>query len=71
MKESSKKKLARSTWVVMYKTMGMKTDKESTCSQSGGEMEAKKIEIASAVILIVTKAINLVVFGLGKCHFLS
>ena len=47
MKESSKKKLVRRTWASHVEKNGRsKTGKENRCLDSGGEMEARKIEIA-------------------------
>ena len=41
-KESSKKKLMRSTWASYVENGRYKTGKESKCPESGREMEAEK-----------------------------
>ncbi len=45
-KESSKKKLARSTWAGHVEKMGDEKQAESGCPESEGEMEERKTEIA-------------------------
>ena len=48
MKESSKKKLVRSTWAGHVEKNGRwKIGKETRCPESGGEMQARKTEIAT------------------------
>ena len=51
-KESSKKKLVRSTWAGHVEKTGRW--KTSRCPESGGEMEARKTEIATGIALKVT-----------------
>ena len=45
-KESSKKKLARSIWTGHVGKMGLEKLTENRCTESGGEMDAMKTEIA-------------------------
>ena len=45
-KETSKKKLATSTWAGHIEKMGDEKLAESRCPESGGEMEARKTKIA-------------------------
>ena len=55
MKESSKKKLARSTRAGHVEKNGRrKIGKESRCPGNGGEMEARKAKIAMGIALKVT-----------------
>ena len=53
-KESSKKKLTRNTRAGHEEKMGDGTLAESSCPESGGEMDAGKTEIAMGITLKVT-----------------
>ena len=54
-KESSKRKMVRSTWAGQVKNVRWKPGKESRCPDSEGETETWKIEIATGVALKVTQ----------------